>query len=165
MSVPVVAGMSPSEDSLNASHDQPALGALADDSIPSPRQRSHSLPSLSFVDKILTSGSDAVTKSMLLWRRSIDAVLRKTRKFYSREISWSLVPADDPDQAFASLCDQGMLIEEIKIPAREGNVAGADFPVLTWPRLNSVSRSLPGPPIRIVVISDTHSQHKRIPLV
>jgi hypothetical protein len=165
MSVPVAAGMSPSADSLNAPHDQPALGALADDSSPSPRQRSHSLPSLSFVDKILTSGSDAVTKSMQLWRRSIDTVLRKTRKFYSREISWSLVPADDPDQAFASLCDQGLLIEEIKIPAREGNVADADFPVVRWPILDSVSRSLPGPPIRIVVISDTHSQHEHIPLV
>jgi hypothetical protein len=103
---------------------------------------------------------------MQLWRGSIDTVLRKTRKFYSREISWALVPADDPDQAFASLCDQGMLVEHIKIPATGGNSAPEGAPVISWPRhLDSIPRSLPGPAIRIVVISDTHSQHQHMPLV
>ena len=103
---------------------------------------------------------------MQLWRRSIDAVLRKTRKFYSREISWALVPADDPDQAFASLRDQGMRIEEIEIPARAENDVSDVAPVLSWPKsVEFISRSLPGPPIRVVVISDTHSQHKLMPLV
>jgi hypothetical protein len=100
---------------------------------------------------------------MLLWRKSIDKMRRKTR--FGRQISWSLVPAEDPDEALASLRDQGLYIEEISIPSTAQDSASADDCPgrLCWPRrVESVSRSLPGPPIRLVVISDTHSQHERM---
>jgi predicted MPP superfamily phosphohydrolase len=104
---------------------------------------------------------------MRLWRSSVDVVLRSTRKFYSREISWSDIVADDPDQAFASLCDQGMLIEEIQIYAKAGDVASGSCPnSISWPRqVESISPSLSGPPVRIVIISDTHSMHARMATV
>ena len=100
---------------------------------------------------------------MILWRKSIDKMRRKTR--FGRQISWSLVPAEDPDEALASLRDQGLYIEEISIPSTAQDSASADDCPgrLCWPRrVESVSRSLPGPPIRLVVISDTHSQHERM---
>jgi hypothetical protein len=107
------------------------------------------------------------TAAMHLWRSSVEVVLRSARKFYSREILWSAVVADDPDQAFASLCDQGMLIEEIQIPVKAGDVASDSCPnSISWPRqAESISRSLPAPPVRIVIISDTHSQHARMTTV
>lgn len=91
-----------------------------------------------------------------------------------------MVPVDDPDKAFASLRDQGLPIEHIDFPARtdcsasESDRSDADYSpfVISWPRRmpaapeslskESISFSLPGPPIRIVVISDTHSLHQRI---
>ena len=104
---------------------------------------------------------------MRLWRNSIDAVLRTTQKFYRHDIVWSLVVSADPDQAFASLSDQGMSIEDIEIPAKAADdVADSCSHCVSWPRqAESISRSLPGPPIRIVVISDTHSQHHRMAMV
>jgi hypothetical protein len=97
---------------------------------------------------------------MMLWRKSIDKMRRKTR--FGRQISWSLVPAEDPDEALASLRDQGLYIEEISIPLRAQHSAADDCSnPLCWPRrAQSISRSLPGPPIRFVVISDTHSRHE-----
>ena len=109
--------------------------------------------------------------AMRLWRNSIDAVLRTTQKFYRHDILWSLVVSADPDQAFASLSDQGMLIEDIEIPAKAADdtaddAADSSSHCVSWPRqAESISRSLPGPPIRIVVISDTHSQHHRMAMV
>jgi hypothetical protein len=117
---------------------------------------------------------------MLLWRKSIDKMRRKTR--FGRQVSWFLVPAEDPDEAFASLRDQGLYIEQISIPLRANDSAAGDCSnILRWPRsaqgggfktenqlfgagvvAQSVSRSLPGPPIRFVIISDTHSQHERM---
>jgi hypothetical protein len=111
----------------------------------------------------LTSWCRSRTAAMLMWRNSLDVMRRTTRKFYIHEILWSLVPAEDPDQAFASLCDQGMLIEEIQIPLEAGDAADSK---VTWPRrTESISRSLSSPPIRIVVISDTHSQHQGMKMV
>ncbi len=99
---------------------------------------------------------------MILWRKSIDKMQRKTR--FGRQISWSLVPAEDPDEALASLRDQGLHIEEISIPLiPHASAADNCSNPLCWPRrAESISRSLPGPPIRFVVISDTHSQHQRM---
>jgi hypothetical protein len=99
---------------------------------------------------------------MMLWRKSIYKMRRKTR--FGRQILWSLVPAEDPDEALASLRDQGLFIEEISIPLRAQDSAADDCSnPLCWPRrAESISRSLPGPPIRFVVISDTHSRHERM---
>lgn len=104
--------------------------------------------------------SRSSTAAMMLWRKSIDKMRRKTR--FGRQISWSLVPAEDPDEALASLRDQGLYIEEISIPLRAQHSAADDCSKpLCWPRrAQSISRSLPGPPIRFVVISDTHSRHE-----
>jgi hypothetical protein len=98
-----------------------------------------------------------------MWRNSLDVMRRATRKFYNHEILWSLVPAEDPDQAFASLRDQGMFIEEIHIPFEADDAADSN---VKWPRrTESIPRSLSSPPIRIVVISDTHSQHQGMNMV
>lgn len=92
-----------------------------------------------------------------------------------KEISWSRVPAEDPDQAFVSLRNQGMVMEEIVTQAGSVDSAADDCPNrVRWPRApvshesrsaECIPHSLSATPIRIVVISDTHSLHSRMTLV